>query len=598
MGLYFRLWLEEIEANTEQILRKINATYAQNNKANLSNQDLDALIQSLKVSPQLVSIALAKQQLDAKLGIQPKNAPQNAPDASIIRLAQKLTQSPDLQTFIDRYNQKNIQKDELLVAAYFLGLDRMPSVMVMMGLLKDIQELKRANKVKINFNKVPYINQEPFADFKQFSTKIHELKSSYEFEKNKKNLVTHTSQEGAVATSADGTISIYHGDSHKKCILHGKGTTFCISSKSSPQWYYTYRFEYGQSQYFIIDKNQKPPADLVNAGVAPPGKYSEWVDRKNSPNTITGFKSVESYKDYLNKHFDGNIDNILKPIPLSSEEVYLKKIVDMIENHKLIPDEIFNNKEMLMLILHMGYNIQHSDFVKLINMGPEYAQMYIMNLNDVKKDFEWRYLGRHPEFLSKWLEDQDELDNVEILSLLMNAEDPIQALNVLKQHDLLDFKVDKDVDALDIINDDNYLNLIKVALWLDQNYSKGKLWSLLRFYHSNYGVTIQTMNSAIEWLIKNKKDWTTDEIQALMSFWDDVLQENHFFVQDAWKVPAQVLVGKDFSVEDVYHILYLTNADEEIKKALGQKNLAKLETGDKYNNWKNLMSNINDKGSP
>lgn len=427
--------------------------------------------------------------------------------------------------------------------------------------------------------------------------KIHGLKSKYEFEKSKDKFVMPATSEGAIATSPDGSISVYLGDDHKKCILHGKGTSFCISSKSSPQWYYTYRFKHEQIQYFIFDKNQKPPADLVNAGVAPQGKYSEWVDRKNQPNKITGFNSVAEYKNYFNEKFGGNIDSILKPIPITDKEREIKKIIDLIDNNKNLPEEVYQDHDKLLTILHMGYNLKHEDFVKLVRMGA--AEIYIMNLDALHNKYEYRYLGRHLDLLLKWVKEQDEIDNMELMNLYMNAEDPIKVAELLKTVDptLLDIEVDKDVDAFGIINDDNYFKLVQLALWLNKNDAAGNLWSLL-FNRSIESVSKKNISEALSWLIENKDSWSEDEILTFITLWSDMVNQMHWWDDSAYDIPAKLIAGREFSLENISQILYTTVNNQKIKDALGPTNLAKMDSGNPYYNWERLQDAIDDIGSP
>jgi hypothetical protein len=132
-------------------------------------------------------------------------------------------------------------------------------------------------------------------------------------------------KEKLVAKSADGTIWVFKATGPLDCRLMGKGQSWCIASSSSAQWYFNYRHEHGQTQYFIFDfnKDENDPARYVNPGVAPKGGYSEWVDTSNRPNKINGYSSIEEYKNYLK---DKGIDvGVFVADPLTEEEKLLKQ---------------------------------------------------------------------------------------------------------------------------------------------------------------------------------------------------------------------------------------------------------------------------------
>lgn len=453
-------FLETITQNTENILRKVNTSYQQTKKG-LPQNELEELIKMLQTEPNLINTQTAKQRLDDKLQIKPKQGVKT----HIITQANKLNIP---QEYINKFNEKQINQAELLTIAYFLkeGINK--------DLVEEIIEDIKKYNIKLSFQKVPIIDNYSFTNFTEFSTKVHEIKSEVEYKKHLQNLtLTKNIKDNPIAVSSDNTIKIYLGDTHKKCILHGKGTSFCISSKSSPQWFYTYRFNHQQMQYFIVDENQQPPIDLVNAGVAPEGEpfnleteaeYSEWVDRRNKPNDIKGFNSVDEYKTYLSKKFGKNIDLILKPVPLSDDEKYFKNVIDKIRYGNSLPEELFVNPEKLALLLHFGYNIREEDFNRLPN---SYKDLYILNLNKVKNKFEIKWLSSNLNLFNKWLLEQDDIDenefdefikfgNIEIIRLLLpKVTDVVDAMMVavkLNNKEIVELLLPRAID----INDEIY----------------------------------------------------------------------------------------------------------------------------------------------
>lgn len=68
----------------------------------------------------MLATGQAKQQLDTRLGVVQQVQPKG-PDMSAVNQAQKLYNGPELAPFIGQYQARQIQKDELLITAYFLG---------------------------------------------------------------------------------------------------------------------------------------------------------------------------------------------------------------------------------------------------------------------------------------------------------------------------------------------------------------------------------------------------------------------------------------------------------------------------------------------
>jgi hypothetical protein len=133
-------------------------------------------------------------------------------------------------------------------------------------------------------------------------------------------------------------IWVFKADDPLKCRTMGKGQEWCIASSAMTKWYFTYRHNHGQTQYFIFDYNKSPndPARYVNPGIGPEDTDphyddiseagSEWVDERNHPDEINGYNSVDDYKKYLQKM--GIPLSIFKSDPLTDFEKKLFKLVD------------------------------------------------------------------------------------------------------------------------------------------------------------------------------------------------------------------------------------------------------------------------------
>jgi hypothetical protein len=158
---------------------------------------------------------------------------------------------------------------------------------------------------------------------------------------------------------------VFKATSPIDCRSMGKGQNWCIASSSSAKWYFHYRHEYGQTQYFIFDfnKDKDDPARYVNPGVSKDG-YSEWVDAKNDAVEdengdgfgINGYANLEEYLGYLNKH--GISRNIFKADPISKEETDMKDMIDEYDDGRqefrnFIFDKVKNNPALLNQFLQL-----------------------------------------------------------------------------------------------------------------------------------------------------------------------------------------------------------------------------------------------------
>ena len=217
--------------------------------------------------------------------------------------------------------------------------------------MESLRSLIYQKKIELNFiNNIPTIVYQNEAisnvDFLQFTGMLHRIEGLDAKKPSNNNLadpffleVSH--KEKLVAKSGDGTIWVFKATGPLDCRLMGKGQSWCISSSSSAQWYFNYRHEHGQTQYFIFDfnKDENDPARYVNPGIAPEGKYSEWVDTSNSPDDINGYSSVQDYKNYLKSK---GIDvRVFVADPLTKEEELLKKSSEEYEKNSSKRDEIF-----------------------------------------------------------------------------------------------------------------------------------------------------------------------------------------------------------------------------------------------------------------
>jgi hypothetical protein len=290
----FKEWLilsEAIDANTKNLLAKAKAPKDQ----------LDAFIKELEDEPTLIDNKTAFQRFQAKF-VTKKEKPKDE-DAQRKHFATiPNTTEEELQTY-DYY--KNENKD---------------SLKEMMELLRKFIE-KKIITLKIE-NKVPNLYRNALQgsqkletpDFTRLMSSLHGIQASLEQYKSKNNYFNPIEEElnhQQNLVAKGNNVWVFKGHAPDVCRIYGKGHPWCISSSTSAAYWFDYRIEHHQTQYFVFDynKDEDDPARYVNPGVAPEGMYSEWVDARNTHSKdpedsesevgINGYKSINQYKKYL-----------------------------------------------------------------------------------------------------------------------------------------------------------------------------------------------------------------------------------------------------------------------------------------------------------
>ena len=290
----FKHWLlisEAIDANTKNLLAKQKAP----------KDELDAFIKELEDEPTLINKPTAFQRFQAKF-VTNKEKPKDE-DAQRKHFATiPNTTEEELQTY-DYYKTEN--KD---------------SLKEMMELLrkfidKKLITLKIENKVPVIYrNTTQGSNKLDTPDFGRLTSELHSIRDSLEKYSAKSNYFNPIEEElnHAEHLVAKGdNIWVFKGHRPNICRILGKNQRWCISDSNSAAYWFTYRISHHQTQYFVFDfnKDENDPARYVNPGVAPEGRYSEWVDARNTHSSdpdarrshvgINGYKSINQYKKYL-----------------------------------------------------------------------------------------------------------------------------------------------------------------------------------------------------------------------------------------------------------------------------------------------------------
>jgi uncharacterized protein YbaA (DUF1428 family) len=374
----FKKWFyftEAIDQNTEKALlqQKVDA-----------NQ-LNDFINQLKNQPEPIDTRSAFAKLQEKFPILKKD-----------KIFPEAPTDPFFKEYYDLLTKREITKPEYYTLLFFSKENRELLTSMMQSLRNLIQE----RKIELNFiNNIPTIVYQkkaiPNKDFTQFNAMLHGIEGQNTKKPSNNNLADPfflevSDKEKLVAKSADGTIWVFKATGPLDCRLMGKGQSWCISSSSSAQWYFNYRHEHGQTQYFIFDfnKDEKDPARYVNPGVAPEDDDSEWVDTSNSPDDINGYSSIEEYKDYLKSK---GIDvGVFVADPLTEEEELLKKSSENYnwgsssEKDKIFQEfkegeykELFDKFMETMSFLDVGLMEKH-----FITLSEQQKKLYLSNIGD------------------------------------------------------------------------------------------------------------------------------------------------------------------------------------------------------------------------
>ena len=210
-------------------------------------------------------------------------------------------------------------------------------------MMTKLREFISNNKIILSFDTKPKIKfkgevLDDYNNFNQFMSIIHSIEgqlADFNIDKYQNPALLEMQSKADLVAQGDN-IWVFKGDDPIKCRMMGKGQVWCISSSTSVQNYFDYRHTYGQTQYFIFDFNKAPndPARYVNPGVAPEGKYSEWVDRRNihpaDPDGVAfGINGYNSLKEYLAYLKSKGIDtSVFKAEEITPYEMMLRSYVN------------------------------------------------------------------------------------------------------------------------------------------------------------------------------------------------------------------------------------------------------------------------------
>jgi hypothetical protein len=372
----FKTWLIINEALDNSQMTTIQG-YVRKNYPNLSQQELESILNKFQEDPNPTPTNAVFQTLVNKFGKVEK---------------EKL----DVSFAENLYKELGIQpiNNELRAIQYFKN----ENIESLKEIARELNTLINGKKISLEFEKgVPVLvsgNQKTKTiDFRTFTTKLHEIiAATMDYDPNKADPqeLAETYKDELVARSSDGKIMVFRAKDPIQCRAMGKGQRWCISSSSSVQWYFNYRHDYGQTQYFIFDfnKSKGDPARYVNPGVATDGRYSEWVDARNEALqvnenlsfSINGYKTLEDYLKYLESNGIGRKTFIATPI--EQHEIDLKKYVDYYNNNDVRINQIVKLAENIPNFLDYFLKIVHLKSIDYDFLDEKQKKYYLENIND------------------------------------------------------------------------------------------------------------------------------------------------------------------------------------------------------------------------
>ena len=174
----------------------------------------------------------------------------------------------------------------------------------------------------------------------------------------------------------DENVTIYKGDSQDKCILYGRGYTFCISRQAGGNMYFNYRSSKDSTFYFIYFK-KKPRTANDHIMVLDHTKHGyEWTFENNDTKKVSGgwdeivqkYPELKDYKDLLsNKKLDDTERAEIKNIKEFIKNPTLKKFktfdyttkAKALKSGSNIPDDVFKTLDSTLMneFLSVGPNL-------------------------------------------------------------------------------------------------------------------------------------------------------------------------------------------------------------------------------------------------
>ncbi len=177
--------------------------------------------------------------------------------------------------------------------------------------VQDFEKYKNALQKKDPFQYKSWI---------EFTEAIHAAKGKAEFKRKKAPTQDVVANQDDIIAD-DENVTIYRGDSQDKCVLYGKGYSFCISRQVGGNMFSNYRLGKESTFYFIYFK-KKPKSAVDHIMVLDHTKHGyEWTFADNDTKKVNGgwdevvgkYPELKKYEKLLvNKKLDDEESEFIK----------------------------------------------------------------------------------------------------------------------------------------------------------------------------------------------------------------------------------------------------------------------------------------------
>jgi len=531
--------------------------------------------------------------------------------------------------FFAKYYEK-LKKKQIFPEEYkTLELFKNENKELLTEMMDKLREFISNNKITLSFDtkpKIKFKNEvlDDYKNFTEFMSIIHSIEgqlADVNIDKYQNPALLEMQSKADLVAKGDN-IWVFKGDDPVKCRIMGKGQNWCISSSTSVMYYFYYRHNYGQTQYFIFDFNKKPddPARYVNPGVAPEGEYSEWVDRRNTHPIdqdgvafdINGYNSLKQYLAYLKSK--GVDTSVFKADPITDYEKKLKEFINTsnFEGAKNYPDErktkdgipymfYFYLKTVNKLTdeqFNSLSNIEKDQFLLgkeditenqieyLISQGVKFFKEYISSITTTHILF---YRTKNKKQLAKLIyENKKEIQHSDILDLMIY--EPMVLTKLKKPIQLSDYSGAEEHDLPNKFGDPQKNTIIQFMLdhgFKNNNLSKKLVYQIFDYVINQKGKLLFNINDIIKYFKDNAnviaREPSNEEIEMngsnpdyynSLKFYDTLTNKNQTLSQayENYKNVTNVLnkenIYLDFKNDpkkDIYYIGSLLQTPEDVK---------------------------------
>ena len=367
--------------------------------------------------------------------------------AAFVRLAQRFPPTKQkpvkqedgrIKLYKDKLDANQITKPEFDTFVLFIGESDKDRVTEMTNLLRRFIE-NDILTLEVKNNKI-YITKDnetkEFNDFTRFESELHSIEGSLTQYKQKSGvfnpIIGEKKYRNNLAAKGDN-VWVFRGDTPDLCRIFGKSQKWCISSSKSAAYWFDYRINVHQTQYFVFDfnKEENDPARYVNPGVAPKFMYSEWVDAKNEHKAdpenrnsavgINGYTSINQYKKYLvSKGIPENIWTTTEP------EVWEKRLQSYDNRKNFEGAKNDSDPRVFPMYLKIVDYIEDDDFNKLTD---EQKKEFVFGKIDILTDKQFEFAGNASGYYNS-------LDSANKIKFALRARNQKLILELIKKTEL------------------------------------------------------------------------------------------------------------------------------------------------------------------